>query len=180
MNLFDTRSYIDGDTTGAMYYSFKTEKLAINTQLTDAKFMHTDLVDKVYRTTGVNMLMEKFEQSSLVATYVDKVLKGDLKLSNNSSHFLLTDAALDFKRDEIAANFDFKMQKQELSGSLYGDLNDPSIDLNLQRLIKYQMGKQLDSFIGKGNRETIESMPLSGIAQEAAVGAASFMGTFFK
>lgn len=180
MNLFDTRSYIDGATTGAMYYSFNTEKLAINTQLSDAKFMHTELVDKVYRTTGVNMLLEKFEHSSLIATYVDKVLEGDLKLSNNNSHFLLTDAKLNFKRDEIAANFDFKMQKQELSGSLDGELSDPSININLQRLIKYQMGKQLDSFIGKENRKTMESMPLSGIAQEAAVGAASFMGTFFK
>lgn len=180
MNLFDTKSYIDGATTGAMYYSFNTEKLAINTKLTDAKFMHTGLIDKVYRTTGVNMLLERFESSSLIATYIDQILEGDLKLSNNNSHFLLTDAKLNFKRNEIAANFDFKMQKQELSGSLYGELNDPSIDINLQRLIKYQMGKQLDSFIGKENRKTMESMPLSGIAQEAAVGAASFMGTFFK
>jgi len=41
------------------------------------------------------------------------------------------------------------MQKQEFTGKVYGSIDDPKVNLNMQKLIQYQMDKQLDAMMGK-------------------------------
>ena len=83
-------------------------------------------------------------------------------------------------KNTINAYFDFKMQKQEFSGKVYGALDDPEVDLNMKKLIRHKMDKQMDSMVGKGNRKMMEKMPMGEAAKDAASGVAGgFMGVFF-
>ena len=72
------------------------------------------------------------------------------------------------------------MQEQEFSGEVYGSIDNTDVNLNIQKLIKYQMGKQLDSMMGEGATKTMRSMPMEGAAEDMATGAAAtFIKAFF-
>ncbi len=87
---------------------------------------------------------------------------------------------MDTNKSTINSYFDFKMQKQEFSGKVYGSIDDPEVNLNMQKLIRFQMDKQLDSMMGKKNRQIMEKIPMGGAAKNMATGmGASFIGMFF-
>jgi len=180
MKIFPFTPMLKADTTGHIYYNFIQKTLVVNTTLDNARFLPSKLVDTVYEKSGINMLNETFNTSSLDATYHNGMLTGNLKLTNPASYLYLTSTQINTEENTIDSYFDIKMQKQEFTGKVYGSLNDPKVNLNMQKLIQYQMDKQLDSMLGKGNREMIENMPMGGVAKGVATGAAAtFMGMFF-
>lgn len=180
MKLFPFPSIIDADTSGHIYYNFRQDTLVVNTTLKNAKFLPSSIVDAVYKRSGVKMMRETFDDSILEATYHNNIIFGDLKLANQKSYFQLTNVKMDSEKDIINANFDFKMQRQEFSGKIFGSLGDPTVDLDMHKLIMYQMDKQLDSIMGKKSRKLMEKMPMGGVAKGMAAGmGASFVGMFF-
>ncbi len=180
MSLFPFQTIIDGDTSGNVNYDFIKNRMVVNTKLTNAKFLHSELVSNIYKKADVNMLVEEFDNSTLEASYQNDILQGDLKLANNRGHFYLTNTIMNTNKNTINAYFDFKMQEQEFSGKVYGALDDPEVDLNMKKLIRHKMDKQMDSMVGKGNRKMMEKMPMGEAAKDAASGVAGgFMGVFF-
>jgi hypothetical protein len=180
MSLFPFPPMIDADTTGFIYYNFVQETLVVNTKLKNTKFVPSSLVDTVRKKSGVNMLKETFDDSILEATYHNGLLFGDLKLANEKSYFYLTNVKMDSEKNVINAYFDFKMQRQEFTGKVYGLLDDPDVDLDMHKLIMYQMDKQLDAIMGKKSRELIDKIPMGSAAKGMAVGmGAGFVGMFF-
>lgn len=180
IQLFPVPSMLVGNATGTISYNLLEHTLVVNTKLTHAKFLHCKLVEVIYEKSGANMLHETFDNSTLNLTYHDSILLGDLKLANEKSHIYLTNATIKTDNQTIDAYFDFKMQKQEFSGKVYGKLESPKVNLNMQKLIRYQMDKQVDKLIGKNNRKIMESMPMGTVAKEMATDVgASFMKVFF-
>ncbi len=87
---------------------------------------------------------------------------------------------MDTNKSTINSYFDFKMQKQEFSGKVYGSIHDPEVNLNMQKLIRFQMDKQLDSMMGKKNRQIMEKIPMGEAVKNMATAmGASFIGIFF-
>lgn len=180
MKIFPYPPMIEADTTGDIYYNFIQKTLVINTKLTNAKVVHTELVNVIREKSGVHLQEETFDNSTLDTSYHNGILVGDLKLANDNSHLFLTNTKIDTDENTINAYFDFKMQEQEFSGKVYGSIDDTDVNLDIQKLIKYQMGKQLDSMMGKGATKTMRSMPMEGAAEDMATGAAaSFINVFF-
>jgi len=180
MTLFPYPKFIDAKTVGKIHYDFKTEKLSINTKLKNAKFLYIPVMDTIYHKSGVNMLKETFTQSTLDLTYHNDVLLANLMMNNKHSHVSLTNAQMNTKLNTINAYFDVNMQKKEFSGKVYGSLDNPKVNLNLQKLIRHEMDRQLDSIMGEGNRKMMQNMPMGGVAEDMASGVGgAFMGIFF-
>jgi len=126
------------------------------------------------------MSRETFDNCYLDLTYHNAVILGTLKLENKRSHVKLSSAKMDFTNNTVNAYFDFKMQKQEFTGKVYGSLYDPKVNLNMQKLIQYQMDKQLDAMMGKNNRKMMNKIPMAPMAKDMAAGmGASFIKVFF-
>ncbi|MEA2047881.1 MAG: hypothetical protein U9O64_05470 [Campylobacterota bacterium] len=180
LQLLDYPSYLEASTNGSVNYDFKKELLLVNTKLDDAKFLPSELVEKAYKKADINLLYETFDASELEIKYQNNIITGSIKLSNLESHIYLTDAYIDTKLKEINAYFDIYIQNKELTGKIYGSLNKPKINLNMQRLIQHEMDKQIDSMGGQAPREMMESMPMGGTAKDVVTGTAgSFMKVFF-
>ena len=80
----------------------------------------------------------------------------------------------------IDAYFDVKLQSREFSGKLYGSLDEPEVNLRLQKLIKYEKSKQMDRIMGTEATKVIRQIPGEGLAEGVAAGAtASFIKIFF-
>ncbi len=180
LRLFIESPLLDATAIGNINYDYNSKLLLVSTKLENAKFEHTELVDTVYDKSGVNMLKETFSDSTLNARYQNKILEGDIKLKNDKSHITLTNILVDNSNKTVNALFDIRMQKQEFTGKIYGLIDDPKINLDMQKLLKYQMNKQLDTYMGEGNRKLMESMPMGGTAKDMATDiGGGFMDMFF-
>ena len=180
MALFSFPPMLTADATGEIYYNFIQETMVVNTRLQNAKVVHSKLINVIHKKSGVDLRRETFDNSILDATYHNGLLLGDVKLSNKQSHLFLTSILMDTNKNTINAYFDVHMQRQAFSGKVYGSIDDPKVNLDMQKLIQYQMNKQLDSMMGKKNRKIMEKIPMGGAAKDMAAGmGASFIGMFF-
>lgn len=180
LSLLNFPSLLTAQTTGNIKYTFTDKKLTANTLLNYARFMPSKLVDTLRKKSGVDLLKEKFDNSTLKLNYQNKIILGDLKLTNDRSHVHLTNTKINTSQNTINAYFDLKMQREEFSGKVFGSLDNPKVNLNMQKLIRYQMDKQVDKMIGKNNRKIMEKMPMGGVAKDMATDmGASFIKVFF-
>jgi len=178
--LFSQKPLLDASTSGAINYDYKKKLLLVETKLKNAKFEHTDIVDSVFEKAGVNLLKETFTQSTLSARYENKILNANINLKSPTSTFILNKIRVDNNTKVINAFFYFNMQKEEFTGKIYGTINNPKINLDMQKLLKYQVDKQMDTYIGKSNRKMMESMPMGGAAKDMATDiGGGFMDLFF-
>jgi hypothetical protein len=180
ISIFSTHKRLDALTTGTIDYDFIEKKFIVDTNLSHAKFLYSDVIETIYQEAGINLLEEIFHQSSLVAVYQNNLLKGNIELRNEKNHVSIRNVAINTKEDSINALFDVNIQDMALSGKIYGNLKHPKINLNMQKLVRHEMDKQLDSFVGKENREMMESMPMGDMSKDMAseVGGV-FMEMFF-
>ncbi len=179
-SLFSMPPMLTANVTGDIHYNFIQETLVANTMLHNAKFIECSLSKIVRKKAKVNMLKEIFNDASLDLIYHNENIIGDLKLANDRSHLYLTSAKINTKEETIDAYFDFKMQRQEFSGKVYGSLDNPKVNLDMQKLVRYQMDKQVDKVIGKKSRKIMEKLPMGGVAKDVASGmGASFIKVFF-
>ena len=180
MKMLDYPNYLDASTNGSINYDFKKELLLVNTKLDNAKFLQSDFVEKAYDKAGINLLYETFDASELKIKYQHNVITGSIKLSNLKNHIYLTNALINTKEKNVNAYFDVHVQNREFSGKIYGSLDKPKVNLDMQRLIQHEMDRQIDSMGGKAPRELMEGMPMGGVAKDVVTGTAgSFMGIFF-
>ncbi|RLA68749.1 MAG: hypothetical protein DRG09_07390, partial [Epsilonproteobacteria bacterium] len=180
MTLLDYPTYLEASTNGSINYDFKKELLLVNTKLDNAKFLPSDLVEKAYKKADINLLYETFDASELNVKYQNDIITGNIKLSNLKNHIYLTNANINTKQKSINAYFDIYLQGRELTGKIYGALDKPKVNLNMQKLIEHEMDRQIDSMGGQAPREMMEGMPMGGTAKDVVTGTAgSFMGIFF-
>ncbi len=180
MTSLDYPTYLEAKTNGSINYDFKKELLLVNVKLDDAKFLKSDLVKKAYETADINLLYETFDASELNVKYQNNIITGSIKLANLKNHIYLTNAHINTKQKSVNAYFDVYIQNRELTGKIYGSLDKPKVNLNLQKLIQHEMDRQIDSMGGQVPREMMENMPMGGTAKDVVTGTAgSFMGIFF-
>ena len=180
MNLFPYPHRLKAKINGNINYDYTKKQVLIRTDLNDTVFLKSDVINTIYQKSGINLLQETFSHSTLFAIYQNGMLAGDLLLRNKQSHFYLKNTQINTNKNNVNAHFDLRMQGQEFSGKVYGSLQNPKVKLNMEKLIRYQMDKQLDSVIGKGNRKLMESMPMGGTAKDMATDVgAGIMEMFF-
>lgn len=171
---------LDAETTGTIKYDFTEENLTVKTKLKNARFSYIEEMDILYQKAGINLLKEQFTDSSLTIDYHGKDVLVNLIMNSDTSHLSFTNTLIDTELNSVNAYFDVKMQGKEFTGKVYGSLDSPKINLNMQKLIRHEMDRQLDSFVGKGNRKMMESMPMGNVAKDVASGmGGAFMGIFF-
>ena len=180
LNLFSYPLLMDAKLNGSINYDFTKELLLVNTKMKQAKFISEERIDDIYDKSGIDLSREVFDKSSLALKYQNDIILGDIKLANDKGHIFLTNAKINTKDDTVDAYFDIHLQKRAFSGQVYGTLDRTKVNLDFQKLIKYEMNKQMDGFIGQGNREMMDSIPMVNPAKDVASGVgAGFVGMFF-
>ncbi len=139
LTLLDYPTYLEASTNGSINYDFTKELLLINTKLDNAKFLQSDLVEKAYKKADINLLYETFDASELAMKYQNDIITGSIKLANLKSHIYLTNANINTKQKSVNAYFDVYIQNREFTGKIYGSLDKPKINLNMQKLIQHEM-----------------------------------------
>jgi len=168
--LFDYPTLLDAKTNGSVNYHFDKELLLVNTKLNNAKFLPSKDIEDVYKKAKIYLLDEVFDDSTLEFTYQNDIIQGELKLANTSGYIYLNDAKINTDKKLVDAKFDINLQKRAFNGRIYGPLSKPKVDLNFQKLIRHEMDKGMDSVVGQGNREMMDSMPMGEMPKDVASG----------
>lgn len=180
MDRFPFPSMLTANATGNIYYNFIQETMVVNSKLKNVKFKENEMVDIIHKKSAVDLCKETFDNSNLDLTYHNSTILGDLKLINENDHIYLTNTRIDTKDNSIDAYFDFQVKREEFSGKVFGSLDNPNVNLNMQKLIRYQMDKQVDKMIGRNNRKIMENMPMGNVAKDLATNMGnSFIKVFF-
>jgi len=180
LSLFTAEPLVDATSIGHINYDYKKKLLLVDAKLKNARFIPSGLAEDVYKKSRINLLRENFDNSSVQARYQNKILLSNIHLKGDRSHLLLNNIKLDNNRKTVEAEFDIYMQKQEFIGKVNGSLDDPDFNLNMQKLLKFQMNKQMDTYMGEDNRKMMESMPMGGTAKDMATDmGGGFMDMFF-
>ncbi len=180
LNLLSYPLLLDADLKGSLNYDFKKELLLINTKMNNAKFLEQEMIDDAYKVSNIDLSHEVFDKGSLKLRYKNNTILGNLKLSNEKGYIYLSNAEINTTNDSVSAFFDVNLQKEAYSGKIYGTVEHPKVNLNVQKLIRHEMDTQMDGIIGQGNREMMDSMPMGSMPKDVASEmGAGFVGMFF-
>ncbi len=142
---------------GSIDYHIKDKMVLINTKLKETRFRKTNMTDMIFNTTGIDMLKDTYNHSSFVGGYQNSILSSILKIDNGSNkHIYLTDTKMYSKTNAIKSKFEVKIAGEELSGGIYGTLENPRVSIDMQKLLKYQLNKRLGNWLGTDKKEHLK------------------------
>ena len=150
---------LSGKVNGVASYELQDKILLLNTKLKEVRFRRTKMTDTIYKVTKIDVLKDVYDDSMFTAGYQNSILTSYLKIDNGVNHLYLSDTKMNAKTNKITSNFEVFIDKQEFLGEIYGTLENPKVNLNMSKLIKYQVNKQIDNFFGMGkplNRKNTE------------------------
>ena len=144
------------DVFGTMNYAMNDKILLINTELKKTRFIKNKMTDMIHNTVGINLLTEEYDKSTFTAGYQNHLLSSELKIDDGVNHLYLIDTKMNAQNNKVNSKFELKMQGQELYGDIYGTLQDPKVSVDMSRLLKYQMNKQMGAWLGTGRRDEVK------------------------
>ena len=134
---------------GSVSYG-KDKILLINTKLREARFRRTNMTDVLKNLTGIDIVEDIYDKSLFAAAYENSILTSMLHIDNGVNHLYLNNTRMNAKTNEVTGEFDVFIDRQEFLGDIYGTLDDPKVNLDMSKLIKYQINKKINNFFGRG------------------------------
>ena len=136
---------------GSVSYTVKEKKLMIDTKLREARFRRTHMITILKNLTGIDILKEVYDKSAFVGVYEEGILTSMLHIDNGVNHLYLNNTQMSSKTNEVKGEFDLLLNQQAFLGTIYGTLDDPKVNIDMSKLIKYQINKKINNLfeIGK-------------------------------
>jgi len=157
--LFQMLSYptiLIGEIEGKASYNTDDKIAIINIESNNTRFKNSSVIQKIYRTSGVDFSKELFTHTYFAASVEHAIVSYDFKAENKSSYVTLFNTRMDALKNMIQSDFDLKMQEQELSGKIYGSLKSPRVKLNIGKFLEFKATKEIDEFFGKGSTKRVK------------------------
>jgi hypothetical protein len=155
------------DVSGTIHYNMKDKIILIDTALKKTRFIKTKITSMLYDTVGIDLLSGTYNESTFTGGYQNSLLSSELRIDDGHSHLYLIDTKMNSKNNKVNSKFEIKMQGQELYGDIYGTLKDPKVTVDMRRLLKYQMNKQMGAWLGTENSEVVKK-ELKSVKQDVS------------
>ena len=133
---------------GTASYDIEEDIVLVNTKLKETRFRRTKMTDKVYELTDIDILKDVYDNSLLTGGYQNSILTSFLQIDNGINHLYLRNTQMNSKTNKITADFEVAIDGQEFVGEIYGTLEDPKVNLDISKLIRYQINKKIENFFG--------------------------------
>ena len=173
---------LSSEVYGTASYDVEADIILVNTKLKATRFRRTKMTDKIYKVTGIDIRKDVYNNSIFTGGYKDKILSSFLQIDNGVNHLYLRDTRMNSKTNEITANFEVAIDGQEFLGEIEGTLDDPKVNIDMTKLIKYQINKKIENFFGTGRplnkkniKKELEKVNLKEIKQKTR----AFLNDFF-
>lgn len=115
--------------------------------LKDTRFIKTSMSDKIFNLTGFDILKDTYNNSSFIGGYRDSILYAMLKIDNKREHIYLNDIKIDIRKESINSTIELEVGGKRFYGDIDGRLREPHISIDIKKILKYQLNKELNSII---------------------------------
>ncbi len=137
--LMDYPTMLDAKVNGTVDYHLTHERTNIDLNMKNINFLNCITTQNLYDVLKLDIRKSSFKYGQFVAKTDQEHIQCDFKIQNPNSHLYITRAKINQKLNKLSAYFDMKMQNQELSGKLYGDLYEPNIKINMGALLAFKV-----------------------------------------
>jgi hypothetical protein len=162
---FSYPTLLRSDVSGTISYDMDDKIVLINTELRKTRFIKTKITRMLYKTAGIDLLSGTYDKSTFTGGYQNNILTSELRIDDGKSHLYLVDTKMNSKSNSVNSKFEIKMQGQEIYGDIYGTLQDPKVSVDMSRLLKYQMNKQMGAWLGTEKSDVVKK-ELNGVKKD--------------
>ncbi len=146
--LLNYPTILDAKINGNVKYHLTNENAAIDLGMKNISFLNCVTTQNLYNVLKIDMRKSSFKYGQFVANVDKEHLKCDFQIQNPNSHLYLTNTIINQNKETINSYFDLKMQNQELSGKIYGNLYEPTVKVNMGALFAFKVKQMMNPATG--------------------------------
>jgi len=141
LNEFNSPTLLTSDIFGTITYDLKHKMVVFDNRLKKVQLKRNSMTDMLFNVTKIDMTKHLYDKSTFIGFYQDNILGGVLKLDSGQEHIVLDKLHFNSKTKAIRSNVDLKIEGQRFFVSLYGTTRNPKFNIDMRRILEYQLEK---------------------------------------
>jgi hypothetical protein len=141
-----------------MRYNIKTKKGQLNATLLEGHLTPNSVTDIVKNHTKYNLTKELYKESKIDAVINNKVITGNLNMHSKSTFITSKNAEINTEKNTINASVRIEVKKHPVTIKLKGDIQKPSIGVEVSELMKNELDKLIDKKAPKKSRKLLKGL----------------------
>ncbi|MFX4234219.1 hypothetical protein ACOL24_10225 [Aliarcobacter butzleri] len=143
--IFDSKTNLD------LKYNLLDEKGTLNANLLGGRFLENNFTNIVNQLAKYDLTKDVYETAVLSSKIDSKKFITDLTMKNKNNEIEIKDSLLDFDKNIIDAKIDTKIKNNSFFVLVKGDMNKPTISLDVKNFLKNKIDKKIED-----NKDKIE------------------------
>ncbi|MFY4808796.1 hypothetical protein ACOTVK_09585 [Aliarcobacter butzleri] len=143
--IFDSKTNLD------LKYNLLDEKGTLNANLLGGRFLENNFTNIVNQLAKYDLTKDIYETAVLSSKIDNKKLITDLTMKNKNNQIEIKDSLVDFDKNIIDAKIDTKIKNNSFFVLVKGDMNKPTISLDVKNFLKNKIDKKIED-----NKDKIE------------------------
>ncbi|MFY9069628.1 hypothetical protein PZQ46_02150 [Aliarcobacter butzleri] len=143
--IFDSKTNLD------LKYNLLDEKGTLNANLLGGRFLENNFSNIVNQLAKYDLTKDVYETAVLSSKIDNKKFITDLTMKNKNNQIEIKDSLVDFDKNIIDAKIDTKIKNNSFFVLVKGDMNKPTISLDVKNFLKNKIDKKIED-----NKDKIE------------------------
>lgn len=143
--IFDSKTNLD------LKYNLLDEKGTLNANLLGGRFLENNFTNIVNQLAKYDLTKDIYETAVLSSKIDNKKFITDLTMKNKNNQIEIKDSLVDFDKNIIDAKIDTKIKNNSFFVLVKGDINKPTISLDVKNFLKNKIDKKIED-----NKDKIE------------------------
>ena len=143
--IFDSKTNLD------LKYNLLDEKGTLNANLLGGRFLENNFSNIVNQLAKYDLTKDVYETAVLSSKIDSKKFITDLTMKNKNNQIEIKDSLVDFDKNIIDAKIDTKIKNNSFFVLVKGDMNKPTISLDVKNFLKNKIDKKIED-----NKDKIE------------------------
>lgn len=143
--IFDSKTNLD------LKYNLLDEKGTLNANLLGGRFLENNFTNIVNQLAKYDLTKDVYETAVLSSKIDNKKFITDLTMKNKNNQIEIKDSLVDFDKNIIDAKIDTKIKNNSFFVLVKGDMNKPTISLDVKNFLKNKIDKKIED-----NKDKIE------------------------
>lgn len=143
--IFDSKTNLD------LKYNLLDEKGTLNANLLGGRFLENNFSNIVNQLAKYDLTKDVYETAVLSSKIDNKKFITDLTMKNKNNQIEIKDSLIDFDKNIIDAKIDTKIKNNSFFVLVKGDMNKPTISLDVKNFLKNKIDKKIED-----NKDKIE------------------------
>lgn len=151
-NVFESYASLSAD------YNLTSQSGKFNVEAINGKLTSSELTNLVQLFTQFDMTQEVYKQSILKGLIEKDMVDFVVSMEGLNSHMKVENGKYNLASKDINSNFEVKIQKKDLKGTIKGNINNPKVKIDDSVYLKQKIDKAIDKNVPEEWREPAKEL----------------------